>query len=377
VVVLEATTAFEDRVRGETIQPWGVVEARLLGVERVLLDAGAQVNGLLRHFADGFQTTDLPMSTMVPGIEGALNIGHPSACEALLAAAEKAGATVVRGTSDVVITPGRQPSVAYRRADAGHETRTKLIVGADGRSSVVRRQAGIGIARQRAISCISGLLIDDLIDVPTGFDALVASHDEFFVLFHQGGGRARAYICSGLSARGRFSGPDRTARFLAGCEVKAFPWGDKVALGTPAGPVRTYQGDDTWTPHPYTDGVVLIGDAAGYNDPIIAQGLSIAFRDARTVRDLVLDGAQTPEAFVPYGKERIQRMARLRFTADVVAAAYAEDAENRPARRDYLATEIASANPLIMQLLMGAFAGPELISDEVLDPQVLAIIRTQ
>jgi flavin-dependent dehydrogenase len=37
---------------------------------------------------------------------------------------------------------------------------------------------------------------------------------------------------------------------------------------------------------------VLIGDAAGHNDPIIGDGLPIALRDARIVRDLVLDGAR-------------------------------------------------------------------------------------
>ena len=61
---------------------------------------------------------------------------------------------------------------------------------------------------------------------------------------------------------------------------------------TPAGPCATYPGDDTWTDAPFADGVVLIGDAAGYNDPIIGQGLSIAMRDARIVRDLILDGAR-------------------------------------------------------------------------------------
>ena len=74
--------------------------------------------------------------------------------------------------------------------------------------------------------------------------------------------------------------------------MSCYPWSDEVARATPAGPCATYPGDDTWTSQPYVDGAVLIGDAAGHNDPIIGQGLSIAMRDARTVRDLVLDGAR-------------------------------------------------------------------------------------
>ena len=98
---------------------------------------------------------------------------------------------------------------------------------------------------------------------------------------------------------------------------------------TPAGPCAAYPGDDTWTDAPFAEGVVLIGDAAGHNDPIIGQGLSIALRDARIVRDLILDGARTAAAFASYGEERSSRMERLRFIADVLAVAQAEDADNR------------------------------------------------
>jgi 2-polyprenyl-6-methoxyphenol hydroxylase-like FAD-dependent oxidoreductase len=65
--------------------------------------------------------------------------------------------------------------------------------------------------------------------------------------------------------------------------------------------------------------VVLIGDAAGHNDPVIGQGLSIGLRDARLVRDLVLDGARDASAFVSYGSERMERMRRLRLIADILA----------------------------------------------------------
>ena len=40
VVVLERQHEFRDRVRGENMQPWGVVEMRRLGLEDVLIAAG-------------------------------------------------------------------------------------------------------------------------------------------------------------------------------------------------------------------------------------------------------------------------------------------------------------------------------------------------
>ena len=53
VTVLESSVEYEDRVRGETLMPWGVKEARNLGVEQVLLDAGAHVTPAWKQYAEG------------------------------------------------------------------------------------------------------------------------------------------------------------------------------------------------------------------------------------------------------------------------------------------------------------------------------------
>jgi flavin-dependent dehydrogenase len=50
VVLLEASLEFEDRVRGESMLPWGVAEPRELGVEQILLDAGARVSPTWIHY---------------------------------------------------------------------------------------------------------------------------------------------------------------------------------------------------------------------------------------------------------------------------------------------------------------------------------------
>jgi menaquinone-9 beta-reductase len=46
--------------------------------------------------------------------------------------------------------------------------------------------------------------------------------------------------------------------------------------------------------------VVLVGDAAGHNDPIIGQGLSIALRDVRLVGEAILAGGRDQAAFRHY-----------------------------------------------------------------------------
>jgi 2-polyprenyl-6-methoxyphenol hydroxylase-like FAD-dependent oxidoreductase len=376
VTVLEATDEYEDRVRGESMQAWGLKEARELGVDEVMLAAGAHIAPRWKQYAEGIgEAGEIPMASMVDGIPGTLNLRHPVACQALVDAAAKAGATVVRSTRDVMLSNGSGRSVSYAVNGRRHEVKTSLVVGADGRASTVRKQAGISLDRQEPINYIAGLLVDGLDDVPDDFDVLAGEGDLFFVMFHQGNGRARVYLCPGLSGRHRFSGRHGTEQFLDACALSCYPWSEQVRAGTPAGPCATYPGDDTWTDSPYAEGVVLVGDAAGYNDPIIGQGLSIAMRDARMVRDLVLEGARTPEAFTPYGRERLARMERLRFVADVISVAQAEDADNRPERRAFTLEKLASMDPDLFPLLLGAFAGPENIPDELLDPILLERIR--
>jgi 2-polyprenyl-6-methoxyphenol hydroxylase-like FAD-dependent oxidoreductase len=377
VTVLEASTEFADRVRGESMQAWGVKEARNLGVEQVLLDAGAHVTPVWKQYREGVgDVGDIPMAMMIPDVPGSLNLRHPDACQALLDAACDAGATVVRGVRDVVLVDGSSPRVMYATNGQATELRTTLVVGADGRASTVRKQAGITLDRQEPVSYIAGLLVDGLDGVPDDHDVVAGEGDVFFLVFHQGRGRARVYLCTGSSGQHRFSGRTGTEHFLAACNVSCYPWSDQVMAATPAGPCATYPGDDTWTDAPFADGVVLIGDAAGHNDPIIGQGLSIAMRDARIVRDLILDGARQSSAFAAYGNERATRMERVRFIADVLAVAQAEDADNRSARRAMLADKMATMDPEIFPLLLGAFAGPETIPREALDPGILERLRS-
>ena len=329
-----------------------------------------------KQYMEGIgEAGEIPMGLMAEGIEGSLKLRHPVACQALVDAAAAQGATIVRGVREVKLAGGTAPGVAYRANGDATEISSTLVVGADGRASTIRKQSGITLERQEPISYIAGLLLDGLDDVPD-HDVLAGERDQFFVMFHQGGGRARAYICPGLSGRHRFSGPNGTKQFLEACVLSCYPWSEQVAAGTPAGPIATYPGDDTWTDAPYIDGVVMIGDAAGHNDPIVGQGLSIALRDARIVRDLVLDGARTSDAFASYGAERMTRMERLRLIADVIAVSQAEDADNRPARRAYFVERMATMDPEIMGLMLGAFAGPETIPEELVDPGLLDRIRS-
>ncbi|HRI99277.1 MAG TPA: FAD-dependent monooxygenase, partial [Hyphomonas sp.] len=107
-----------------------------------------------------------------------------------------------------------------------------------------------------------------------------------------------------------------------------------IADGTPAGPLFAYFNNDSWTDTPHTDGAVLIGDAAGWNDPINGLGLSITYRDVRIVSDILKDaGKGNAPDFRPYAEERAERMRRLRFAGQLQAALDMEFGDAARARR--------------------------------------------
>lgn len=108
-------------------------EARNLGVEQILLDTGARVAPAWMQYFEGVnEPAMVPMSIMVEGIPGALNMRHPDACKALSDAAAAAGATVVRSVHDVHMSVGQDVSITYSSDRAG-EAHARLVVGADGR----------------------------------------------------------------------------------------------------------------------------------------------------------------------------------------------------------------------------------------------------
>ncbi len=90
-----------------------------------------------------------------------------------------------------------------------------------------------------------------------------------------------------------------------------------------AGPLGTFPCGDSWVDSPVVDGFALIGDAGGYNNLLIGQGLSLALRDARMLGELITGNDDwTVESLDEYATERTQRLATQRFTAHLSVAYY-------------------------------------------------------
>lgn len=369
VMALERQERYTDHVRGENLHPWGVAEAQTLGIADVLMDAGGHLVEETVNYGDGddpalAEASALRLGELIDGVDGELNLAHPTACEALTTLAAADGATVRRGVSHVEVTPGPRPTVSYRYAGHPQQLACRLVVGADGRSSRVRRQAGIHLQHASATHLVAGLLVDGLDHDPRR-NVVGIGEDVWMVTFPQGGGRARIYLCPSTENPQRFAGPRGAERFLQAAALDAVPEGRAWAEAVPAGPCRTFPADDSWTDRPFAEGVVLIGDAAGYNNPLIGQGLAMALRDVRALSEALLAAPTWSDGiFVDYGKQRAERMRRVRFLAQLHASVWIAFGPAGRALRRRVAQQW-QADPSLLGAVRGVFTGPDR-----LDPRV-------
>src|SRR5215472_8009316 len=139
VLVVEREEQFKDRVRGEWMAPWGVAEAVKLGIYDLLLEHGAFEKPYLQF--SGFPVRDLKQTT--PQQLGSLNLYHPAMQETLIVAARLAGATIWRGATIREIKPGDPSGVTVDKDGNIQRLTAKIVVGADGRSSMCRAGAGL------------------------------------------------------------------------------------------------------------------------------------------------------------------------------------------------------------------------------------------
>jgi 2-polyprenyl-6-methoxyphenol hydroxylase-like FAD-dependent oxidoreductase len=369
VLVLERQESYVDQVRGEGLWPWGVAEAERLGVHDALLQAAGGCHvGWLVDYRDGSdpgcaESEPVPLSQMVEGVPGSLNVGHPMACRTLMALARDRGAEVATGVDQVEIDQGELPAVRFAVNGDVRQVRCRLVVGADGRNSTVRRQLGIALERAPASHLVSGLLVEGL-DMEPGKDFAGIGNDVFVVAFPQAGGKARLYLFH-RAERPAFNGPDGARNFIEASALDYLPNRERWFQAVPAGPCRSFRCDDTWTERPYGQGVVLIGDAAGYNDPLIGQGLALALRDARALCEALLNGSSwNVSALDTYGTERAERLRRMRSVARLYAIETVAFGQPARAVREGIQKRIQD-DPTLLDGPLAMFLGPDLMNPEV------------
>lgn len=361
VLLIEHERQFKDRVRGEMMFPWGYAEARALGVAESMNDAG----GHEIHWVDSYVVKERVFHREVvpttPQQLPCLAFYHPAMQESLLGAAVAAGAALRRGASVREVRPGAVPEMVIEENGHTETISARLVVGAEGRSSVARSSAHFPLRRDPEDLMVAGVLIEN---VPAAEDTAEAVYHfgmgTLVVIIPQGGGRMRMYLCYHDGARERFQGPADFPRFIEGC-ITTGAKDEWFANARQAGPLATFSGAHRWVDHPYRDGVALLGDSATSSDPSHGQGLSLTLRDARVLRDHLLASEDWDAAGHAYAAEHDGYANRLHTFNQWFAEMYLATGPEADARR-------ARAMPLIAEDPRrqpdSLFSGPDMPADE-------------
>ncbi|MGQ0465352.1 MAG: FAD-dependent oxidoreductase [Sporichthyaceae bacterium] len=348
VLVLERQAVYEDRVRGEFCAPWGVAEAQRLGLAAAMFadSTRAMVVPRFAYYDEDLsieqaEAAAIDTSALLPGVTGTVNLGHPETCAALLQSASRAGARIVRGVRELTVQHSGDnrsgPSVEYRLGETVHTAHARFVVGADGRNSTVRRCLGIALHGDEARAMAAGILVETPPEWPrdTCFHAVAGR--AHVLAFPQEQGLSRLYVEYPVEDHHRYLGATRTAALLAAFDHPAIPLGRAFAASRAVRPTASFPWNCTWTQTVRAPGVVLLGDAGGYNNPTIGQGLSLSLRDAGVLAETLLASPDwSVNALGGYEDQRTVRYARARASALLLSALYSVGTEARARRRRVL-----------------------------------------
>jgi 2-polyprenyl-6-methoxyphenol hydroxylase-like FAD-dependent oxidoreductase len=356
VLVLERSTVYRDRVLGEYFQPWGVAELRTLGFFDMLTRAGGAVITCVVPYDEteepaASEAAAVAFDKLLAGVPGGLSIAHPVTCEALAGAAVAAGARLLHGVERIELEIGHAPTVRYLADGAERMARCRLIVGADGRNSSVRRRAGLPLHATEPRLLGAGLLVDGIRDWPAQQLSIGTEGDRVFFIQPQTGGRGRLYLMYAADQRQRFTGATAARDFLAGFVLGCVPHCDGIASAKPAGPCAAYPMNDTWMDCPVGEGLALVGDAAGYSDLLLASN------------------DWSPTALKPYVEERAERMRRLRFSTAMLVTLRGEFSPQARERRRR-ARQRMRANPELALWFRAGVVGPDTVPASAFDDRV-------
>ncbi len=275
VCLIDAGT-HSTRLAGEWLHPTGAGVLADLGVD---LTAAGVPHSLGRGFAI-FPKTGEPI--VLPYVGGEFGIGcqHHLLVEALQKViAARSGITVLSGCRVAEVARGGVTAVTANRGRKV-QVASPLVVGADGRQSVVRQSLGYSGACQ-PLSYMAGVLID----------ATALPFPEYGNVFLGGPGPVLAFRVDATQARVCIDVPADRVTWIrkpnellaayratmpsaihAACEVA-------LTMGPPAVAANQWLRRRQYG----RAGIALVGDAVGHCHPLCAVGMSVGFLDAITL----------------------------------------------------------------------------------------------
>ena len=302
VLVVEREARFRDRVRGESTWPYGVADALHMGLGEVLEQGGAvPIEGVRRY--EQRQPTEAYLWA-TDSVDGLSEIGflHPRLQEAAFTWAAAQGANALRPAKAVRFSHNGAPTVTVAQGGGETEHRARLVVGADGKLSMVRRWTGGESVSDPEHHRFGGVLISNVQTNDRETDNVARIAGEAVNWFAAGPDHMRLYLVMSAE-RVRETGVDRSFAAVVAYATEFMPEG-ALAEVRQDGPIAFFPNSDTWASRIAGNDVVLIGDAAGAPDPTLGHGTALLFHDVRALSELLLCEREWASAIDAYAERR-------------------------------------------------------------------------
>ena len=285
VLVVEREARFRDRVRGEGTWPWGVARALRTGLGDLFAQAEVvKVRAMQRYDDQQPVEANVWAESSIDGVTE-IAFSHTRLQQAAFDWAAAHGATTLRPAKATRFANGGAPTVTVVQDGQEVEFTARLVVGADGKLSGVRRWAGgesIADPEHHRFGgvLVSGTRIDRDCDNYFWAPGLIVNW------FAAGAEQERLYL-SMTEDRLRETGVDRSFEATIELAARYMPEGalDEVQQ---AGPIGYFPNNDIWASSITGNDVVLIGDAAGAPDPTQGHGTPLLFHDVCELSELLL-----------------------------------------------------------------------------------------
>jgi 2-polyprenyl-6-methoxyphenol hydroxylase-like FAD-dependent oxidoreductase len=314
VTLVERATFPRRKICGEYLNSGAVAALDRLGVLDEVRRGAFALHGV-RLVPPHAPAVELPFT------HGALACERETLDAILLRAAVYAGVTVVHGrVEDVLHDRGRIDGVWVRNDDgSAYKVRARWTVGADGCGSVVARHARLTRRSWRTARFAVGGHYTGFGDLD-GFVEMYFGAGAYFALNPLGHDMTNVMVVVPKTALAKWSGfvdqgvAGKAAELGRGHRsfANAQRVGARAAIGPLAHSVRS----------PIGDGVVLIGDAAGFLNPFTGQGVYLALTSAENAARAIIasggDRSREASAFAAYAEDRrTDFAARKRLSAAV------------------------------------------------------------
>jgi menaquinone-9 beta-reductase len=306
VFLLDKAAGPPPKICGEYLSPGCLRILDAIGALGAVQAAGARpLHGMVIHSAAGRSLEAPYPRAMAQGglpLHG-LAIRRDRLDPMLLDLAVKSGATFEPSLqiNELVWESGRVSGVRGRQRGQWHTVPGRLIIGADGRNSVVARRLG-AVKRHRWLDKVA--LVGYVTDAQRAEDAgeIFLGRDRYAILNPVGANLTNVGL---VINRRDYPHPSDPTRFLLDAARTLWGLGDRLASARPVAPARCLGPLAHMATRLTAPGALLIGDAAGFLDPFTGEGIYAGLRSAELaaqfIRSAPAKGSGARPEFDEYG----------------------------------------------------------------------------